>query len=548
MCLACVTASWMGAVSAPAFLGFVRVLLLTYTGLSLIFLGIFSYRPPAQLRLDRAIHAADCGWAAILILITGGASSLFFVLFIFCVLSAAFRWRLRQTLATAAAATVATALLLFRDTSPAHLQMFVIRATFLGVTSVLVGLLAEDEKGRREQLAIIGDLLAGVQAQSGFRNALKYVSTVLMRLTNSDALLVAARELDSNRAVLWTASWARSGATLLTSADLPEDRHHLYFFHGAGEAWSIVRKRRDTCSVTALDRDSDVIPNARCEMDPRFWQFHPHQAALAISVGFGGAWRGRVFLLGKERYRLRELRFVHRALCQLVPSIHNQYLLRRLRSRATAAERRRVARELHDSVIQSLVGLEMQTAALRRELGPGDPALDRTLTEFQQALGDEAKAVRDVMHMIRPFEAGPGQFIPALKEIVDRFARDTGINANFFAAPHEYYVPPQAARELARTLQEALTNTRRHSGARRVEVEFRSDSAAWRLDIENDGRPFGFIGRLDLDELEARRLGPRVIKERVREMGGHLVIESSATSGVRLEISLPRPEGQSKSA
>jgi len=137
---------------------------------------------------------------------------------------------------------------------------------------------------------------------------------------------------------------------------------------------------------------------------------------------------------------------------------------------------------------------------------------------------------------------------PALRERVERFGRDTGIVAHFYAAPHEHYVPPRAARELARTLQEALTNVRRHAGATRVEVEFRADAEAWRLDIENDGRPFGFIGRLDLDELEARRLGPRVIKERVREMGANLVIESSPTSGVRLEISLPKPEGQFKSA
>jgi signal transduction histidine kinase len=79
-------------------------------------------------------------------------------------------------------------------------------------------------------------------------------------------------------------------------------------------------------------------------------------------------------------------------------------------------------------------------------------------------------------------------------------------------------------------------------------VEFRADADAWRLDVENDGRPFGFLGRLSLDELEARRLGPRVIKERVRDMGGDLNIESTETAGVRLEISLPRPEGQSKSA
>jgi signal transduction histidine kinase len=228
--------------------------------------------------------------------------------------------------------------------------------------------------------------------------------------------------------------------------------------------------------------------------------------------------------------------------------MHNQYLLRRLRSRAVAAERRRVARELHDGVIQSLVGLEMQTAAIRRQMSGRDPHLDAQLQRIQQVLSDEAAAVRDVMQQIRPFEAGPGQFVPALAEAIARFERDTGTRARLDASPPDAYVPPRAARELGRTLQEALMNVRRHAGARRVDVEFRAAADAWHLVIENDGRPFGFTGRLGLDELEARRIGPRVIKERVREMGGDLVIESDPVSGVRLEISLPRPEGQSKSA
>src|SRR5205823_6657375 len=103
-------------------------------------------------------------------------------------------------------------------------------------------------------------------------------------------------------------------------------------------------------------------------------------------------------------------------------------------------------------------------------------------------------------------------------------------------------------RKLASTLQDALMNVHRHARASKVDVEFRSDAAAWRLDIENDGRPFKFLGRLSLQELEARRLGPRDIKARVRDMGGDLTIESSPTAGVRLEISLPRHEADSGTA
>jgi signal transduction histidine kinase len=417
----------------------------------------------------------------------------------------------------------------------------------VAVAAVLLGFLAKNEKRRREQSRVIRELLAGIQAKHGFRAALRYSASALMRLTGSDVMLIAAREFDTNRAALWTASRARTGAMLLTSRELPQDHHRLYFFHGTGEGWSILRRLKDACAHSAIDRDGSVIADAECDLDRRFWQFHQHQAALVIAMGFGATWRGRVYLLRERRYSLRELRSVHRALAQLVPAMHNQYLMRRLRSRASAAERRRVARDLRDGVLRSLARLESHVAALRQDVGARDRNVEEQLEGIQRALRDEAKAIHDVVRRVRPFAAAPGQFVSALAELVERFGRDAGIAARFYGH-HDAYVPPRAARDLASTLQEALRNVRRHPGASRVEVEFRADAHAWRFDIAHDGGPLGFDGRLDLDELEARRLGPRALKERIREMRGDLVMESSDRGAVRLDISLPRAEIRSKSA
>src|SRR4029079_1643968 len=161
-------------------------------------------------------------------------------------------WRLDETLLTGAAAVCA----LF-----VHGELFgggplvVIKTSYLAVAAVLIGLLAEHEKSRRDQAATIGELLAGIQAQRGFRLARKYVASALLRLTESAVFLVAAREVDSNRAVLWSVSKARNGSILLTSTDLSEDRRSLFFFFAEGEGWSIVRRRRDTCSITAIDKN-----------------------------------------------------------------------------------------------------------------------------------------------------------------------------------------------------------------------------------------------------------------------------------------------------
>ena len=81
---------------------------------------------------------------------------------------------------------------------------------------------------------------------------------------------------------------------------------------------------------------------------------------------------------------------------------------------------------------------------------------------------------------------------------------------------------------------------RKHSGARSVSLTLTQSDHAGRLVIEDDGRGFRFRGRLTLEQLEASDLGPGVIKERVRAIGGRLSIESRPGSGTRMELEWPR--------
>jgi two-component system nitrate/nitrite sensor histidine kinase NarX len=126
-----------------------------------------------------------------------------------------------------------------------------------------------------------------------------------------------------------------------------------------------------------------------------------------------------------------------------------------------------------------------------------------------------------------------------LIDVVDRFRRDSGIEASFASELDELPLPSHARREVARILHEALINVRRHSGARHVLVELHRRDGAYHLTVDDDGRGFDFDGRLGQEELDAARRGPVVIKERVRAIGGEITIESSAGRGARLEIVIP---------
>ena len=82
-------------------------------------------------------------------------------------------------------------------------------------------------------------------------------------------------------------------------------------------------------------------------------------------------------------------------------------------------------------------------------------------------------------------------------------------------------------------------NVRKHSGARNVVVRLTADDAACQLSIDDDGRGFAFAGRFSQADLEHSRLGPWVIRERVRLLGGKVVVESDPGQGTRIEVSFP---------
>jgi two-component system sensor histidine kinase DegS len=191
--------------------------------------------------------------------------------------------------------------------------------------------------------------------------------------------------------------------------------------------------------------------------------------------------------------------------------------------------------------------MEMQTDAVRRQASGDPPRLLKEINRLQELLRNEILDLRESMQLLKPFEVEPAQLGKYLAETVDKFRREQSVSASFVTDSQEVSLSPHVCSELVRILQEALVNIRKHSGARNVLVRFGRENETWKLLIEDDGGGFGFTGRLSLAELEAASMGPRVIKERVRSIGGELVIESVPRGGARLEISLP-PRGHERAA
>jgi signal transduction histidine kinase len=262
---------------------------------------------------------------------------------------------------------------------------------------------------------------------------------------------------------------------------------------------------------------------------------------ITVSFLFGSEWRGRVFLLDPawRGEKQEELRFLLNMVQQVGPAIYNVYLLHRLRRRASAAERARFARELHDGAVQSLIAVEMQVDVVRRQAEAEKP-ITGELGRIQGLLREEVLKLRELMQQMKAIDVDSQRLLGVLNDAVERFQRETGTSARFVTDIDDLEMPQRICREFLRIAQEGLVNIRKHSGARHALVRLGSNPERWQLTIEDDGKGFPFTGSLSLAQMEEMGKGPMIIKERVRLIGGELTVESNPGQGSRLEITVPR--------
>jgi signal transduction histidine kinase len=262
---------------------------------------------------------------------------------------------------------------------------------------------------------------------------------------------------------------------------------------------------------------------------------------MVANMGLANEWRGRIYLFevtGSDNLE-RRVHFLEVATEHITPALTNVILLRRLHSQVSAAERARVARELHDGAIQALIGIEMQIEALRREAPRGPDEHASELGDVQALVRQEVLALRDLMQALRPVEVDAHEKLPeVLASVVERFRRNSGVSARFVADGAPPSLHPATAIEIVRIVQEALVNVRKHSQANNVLVRLTQDNGRHRLVVEDDGRGFDFSGTLPSAELDARRVGPAIIKERARVIGADLTVHSEPGVGARIEITL----------
>jgi len=232
---------------------------------------------------------------------------------------------------------------------------------------------------------------------------------------------------------------------------------------------------------------------------------------------------------GKEEYRslLLKSQIMQQKLSQLT----------RQMIAAQEEERKEISRELHDGVIQTLVGINVQFSALSNGATVEVHALKQGIAHTQKLVENSINEVHRFARELRPAVLDDLGLIPALraynKNLEER--KKIKINMTAFGGVEALGIAERAV--LFRVAQEALTNVVRHAHATQVEMTISKMSGAFRMEISDNGKSFP-VEKTFLAK-NPKRLGMIGMKERIEMVGGNLTIESTPGKGTSVRAQIP---------
>jgi NarL family two-component system sensor histidine kinase LiaS len=197
---------------------------------------------------------------------------------------------------------------------------------------------------------------------------------------------------------------------------------------------------------------------------------------------------------------------------------------------ATADERNRLARDLHDSVKQQIFAINMNLAAVQ-SLWERDPQKARDRLDVTAQLARQAQQeLTSLIYTLRPVQLENQGLAQALPELVSNWESQTGLKA-ICQVSEAVILPAEFEQTLFRVAQEALSNVARHSGAQTVQVRLESGPARVTLQVVDDGKGFD-------PGQTAQGVGLRSMRERMQALGGSLELTSDS-GGTHLLATIP---------
>lgn len=204
---------------------------------------------------------------------------------------------------------------------------------------------------------------------------------------------------------------------------------------------------------------------------------------------------------------------------------------------AQEAERKEISRELHDEIVQTLTGINVQLASLKIESGVSKKSFSKHITYTQRLVEKSVDIVHQFARDLRPTLLDDLGLIPALHSYLKAFTKRTGLQIGFSTFAGVEQLAHDKRTVLYRVAQAALINIAQHAHANVVSVSIRNLNHAALMEIKDDGKSFD-VDHV-LDSRRNKRLGLIGMRERVEMVGGTFHVDSAPGRGTTVSARLP---------
>lgn len=525
--LACSSFAVLAAAARPAQESGLFTLLVAYT----LFAGCTALAGARSWWLEAKLASLNylVDWAMFLtmLLLTNGHESLFFTFFLLLLVSSRSRIGWRRTFIVGLGLGLLLLLIgklsLFASGIDAvNLHQLIPRLIALATLALLIGTFygAPD-----------GEMQAGIWRETLLREVTRLSESPLPRilahvqsLFDADRMIYVWRDKATarHRMVLYEGGepaerpFSADEFSLLREAGI--DSHDSFLFDG-------IRGR-----VLATDPDGRKIP---LKVKPFATAIDPQLTeGVCIPIACQAA-VGRLFAIRKKGVSEGDLRRAQSTSSVINAALDRYQLVDAIRDSAFSNARLAMARNIHDSVLQSLAGLGMRFGAMKLDLNAGRVAETMgELDRLQSLVRDEQLGLRALMRNEQTAEESCN-VIPILRELADALAGQWNIETAVSAFPDPIMIPTRLDTEVRFLVREAVANAARHANAGWVRISVAIDGDAIKLLITSDRNN----DAVEADAQPSRE--PRSLSERVEDLGGSLKLNQKPT-GTSLTVFLPR--------
>jgi signal transduction histidine kinase len=466
-------------------------------------------------RLAGPAHAIDIVLSTVLVMLTEGYTSPFFIFLIFLLLAASIRWGWRETALTAILVTVLYLFAGLVALTTAHafeLYRFVIRTGQLVIVSlILIWFGMHHWRGTRG--AGSDELLA---------------EPVLDRSPLETGLAAAVAALRaSSGALIWSEGAKQTimvsrGGEISRSAPEETTRAAITpapFLYDMAKGRSLTRDEAGNLVASA--------PGGLVGSDIAAGLDLGRGLSVPVRTATG---EGQVFVEGMRSLSTDHIDIGQQLGVDVGAHIDRHALLRAVADSAEARSRLALARDLHDSVVQFLAGAAFRLEAMKRSEASGrqvEPELDELKTLMMHEQGELRAFITALRGGSR---IGLGDLARDLAALAGRLARQWDIICDFSAEPADVMVSTDLHLDAHQLIREGVANAVRHAGAKSVRIALSAASERIRLDMINDGKAFPqHGGRIEL---------PQSLHERVEQAGGEIEL-SRGMDVTKVSIMLP---------